>query len=212
VGGYHTYTTPYLGLPRAATCFRCDPMGERLFTAVIPPADIVGDLSRWIEWRRDSEWRWMDASEWHVTLAFYADVEAWRYDALVERLVAAAARTQSFRLGLRGVGCFASAAKAHVLYAEVDDPATSLPDLAAHCHTAATTSGIEVARQKYHPHVTLARRNRPADGSRHLRALAELATAAWDVTDIALVQSFLGQGPRGTPQYAVRERLALATR
>jgi 2'-5' RNA ligase len=96
-------------------------MGERLFTAVIPPADIVSDLSRWIEWRRDSEWRWMDASEWHVTLAFYADVEAWRHDALVERLVAAAARTQSFRLGLRGVGCFASAAKAHVLYAEVDD-------------------------------------------------------------------------------------------
>ena len=78
-------------------------MGERLFTAVIPPADIVDQLSRWIEWRRDPEWRWMDTSEWHVTLAFYADVEAWRYDALVERLVAAAARTQSFRLGLRGV-------------------------------------------------------------------------------------------------------------
>ena len=187
-------------------------MGERLFTAVMPPAHVVDELSRWVDPRRDSEWRWLDASAWHVTLAFYADVEPWRYDELVERLVAATARTQSFRLGLRGVGCFASAARAHVLYAEVDDPAASLTELAAHCHTAATTSGIEVARQKYHPHLSLARRNRPADGSRHLRALAELETPAWDVTEIALVQSFLGQGPRGTPRYEVRERLALATR
>jgi len=187
-------------------------MGERLFTAVMPPAHVVDELSRWVDPRRDSEWRWLDASAWHVTLAFYADVEPWRYDALVERLVAGATRTPSFRLSFRGVGCFASAARAHVLYAEVDDPAASLTELAAHCHTAATTSGIEVARQNYHPHVTLARRNRPAEGSRHLRALVELETAAWDVTDIALIQSFLGQGPRGTPRYEVRERLALATR
>jgi 2'-5' RNA ligase len=187
-------------------------MGERLFTAVIPPADIVDQLSRWIDPRRDPEWRWMDASEWHVTLAFYADVEPWRYEELVDRLTSATARTPSFPLRLRSVGCFASAAKAHVLYAEVEDPAGSLPDLAAHCHTAATTSGIEVPRQKYHPHVTLGRRNRPADGSRHLRALAELETDRWDVTEIAIIQSFLGQGPRGTPRYVVRERLSLARR
>jgi len=187
-------------------------MAERLFAAVIPPADIVGELSRWVDPRRDSAWRWLNPSEWHVTLAFYADVEPWRYDALVERLIAATARMPSFRLGIHGVGCFATAAKAHVLYAEVEDPGHSLPDLAAHCHTAATTSGIEVARQKYHPHVTLARRNRPADGSPHLRALSELETGAWNVTEVALVQSFLGQGPRGTPRYEVRERLPLATR
>jgi hypothetical protein len=36
-----------------------------------------------------------------------------------------------------------------------------------------------------------------------------LETASWDVTEIALVQSFLGQGPRGTPRYEARERLAL---
>ena len=186
-------------------------MGDRLFTAVIPPADVIDELARWIDPRRDSAWRWMDGSDWHVTLAFYADVEPWRYEGLVERLATAAGRTREFRLGIRGVGCFASAAKAHVLYAEADDPQGVLPDLAARCHTAGTTSGIAVARQKYHPHLTLARRNRPADGSPHLRALSELETGAWNVTEIALVQSLLGQGPRGTPRYEVRQRLPLAT-
>jgi 2'-5' RNA ligase len=185
-------------------------MGERLFTAVIPPADVIDELARWVDPRRDAAWRWADASDWHVTLAFYADVEPWRYEELVERLTSATARTTEFRLGLRGVGCFGSAAKAHVLYAEVDDPRGALPDLGARCHTAATTTGIDVARQKYYPHVTLARRNQPADASRQLRALAELGTAAWDVTEVALVESFLGQGPRGTPRYEIRERFALA--
>jgi 2'-5' RNA ligase len=185
-------------------------MGERLFTAVIPPAPVIDELARWVEPRRDGAWRWMAASDWHVTLAFYADVATWRYDDLVDRLGAATARTTRFPLSLGGVGCFASALKAHVLYAEVADPVEALPDLAARCHTAATTAGIDVARHTYHPHVTLARRNQASDGSRHLRALAELETTSWDVSEIALVQSFLGQGPRGTPRYEVRERFPLA--
>jgi 2'-5' RNA ligase len=186
-------------------------MGERLFTAVVPPVAVIDELGRWVDPRRDDAWRWTGASDWHVTLAFYADVEPWRYDELVERLGGAADRTRHFSLSLRGVGCFASALKARVLYADVADPSGVLPDLAGRCHTAATTSGIEVARHAYHPHVTLARRNQLVDGSRHLRALAELATTPWDVTEFALVQSFLGQGPRGTPRYEVRECFPLGT-
>ena len=186
-------------------------MGERLFTAVVPPADVISELAGWVEPRHDAEWRWTEAVDWHVTLAFYADVEPWRYEDLVERLAAATAHTPAFPLGLRGVGAFSSAAKAHVLYAEVADPHDVLPDLAGRCHTAATTAGIDVPRHKYHPHVTIARRNQPSDATRYLRALAVLETASWDVTEVALVQSFLGQGPRGTPRYEVRERLALAS-
>ncbi len=184
-------------------------MGERLFAAVVPPSDVVAELSRWVDPRRDDAWRWLDASSWHVTLAFYADVEPWRYETLVERLTAAATRTAAFPLSFRSVGCFASVDKAHVLFAATDDPTATLPDLAERCHTAATTSGIEVARQKFHPHLTLARRNRSSDATRYLRALAELETTAWTVDEIVLVQSFLGEGPGGTPRYVVRERLRL---
>lgn len=184
-------------------------MGERLFAAVVPPSDVVAELSRWVDPRRDDAWRWLDASSWHVTLAFYADVEPWRYETLVERLTTAAPRTRAFPLSFRSVGCFASVDKAHVLFAATDDPTATLPDLAERCHTAATTSGIEVARQKFHPHLTLARRNRSSDATRYLRALAELETTASTVDEIVLVQSFLGEGPGGTPRYVVRERLRL---
>jgi 2'-5' RNA ligase len=184
-------------------------MGERLFAAVVPPPGVVEELSRWVDPRRDDAWRWLDASGWHVTLAFYADVEPWRYEELVERLGPAATRTEAFSLSLRGVGCFSSVDKAHVLFAATDDPTSTLGALAERCHHAATTSGIAVARQKFHPHLTLARRNRPSDGLRYVRALQQLETATWTVGEVVLVQSFLGEGPGGTPRYAVRERFRL---
>ena len=76
-------------------------MGERLFTAVVPPVAVIDELGRWVDPRRDDAWRWTDASDWHVTLAFYADVEPWRYDELVERLGGAADRTRHFSLSRR---------------------------------------------------------------------------------------------------------------
>lgn len=184
-------------------------MGERLFAAIVPPSGVVAELSRWVDPRRDDAWRWLDASDWHVTLAFYEDVEPWRYEMLVERLAAAGTRTKAFPLSFRSVGCFSAVAKAHVLFAATADPTSTLPELAERCHTAATTCGIEVARQKFHPHLTLARRNRPDDASRYVRALGELETTTWAVGEVILVQSFLGEGPGGTPRYVVRERLRL---
>jgi len=184
-------------------------VGERLFAAVVPPDEVVAEIRRWIEPRRDDAWRWTDPSGWHVTLAFYADVEAWRYDELVDHLASAAARTTAFPMSLRGVGCFGSVARATVLVAEVEDGRDALGALSRRCHTAATTAGIPVARQTYHPHVTLGRRNHPADASRYVRALAELPSTAWQVTEIALVQSHLGQGPHRAPRYERRELLPL---
>ena len=184
-------------------------MGERLFAAVVPPPAVVDELSRWVDPRRDDAWRWVHASDWHVTLAFYEDVEPWRYEGLVERLGAAATRTGAFPLSLRSVGCFSSVDKAHVLFAAVDDPTATLPELAERCHHAATTSGIAVARQRFHAHLTLARRNRASDASKYIRALGELETATWTVGEVVLVQSFLGEGPGGTPRYVVRDRIRL---
>ncbi|MBI4900156.1 MAG: RNA 2',3'-cyclic phosphodiesterase [Actinobacteria bacterium] len=185
-------------------------MGERLFAAVVPPGDVIDELAAWVDPRRDDAWRWTHAPEWHLTLAFYGDVDTWRYEALVERLEAVVGGTAAFPLKLHGVGCFASVEKANVLFADVDDPTESLAPLAAACRTAATTIGIDVARQRYRPHLTLGRRNRPSDASRYLRALAELETRSWQVTDAVLVQSFLGQGPRGTARHEVRERFSVA--
>jgi len=66
----------------------------RLFTALIPPADIVEALEEFVEPRRDADpqLRWTSASSWHVTTCFLAAVPPDRLDRLVENLAGAAAR------------------------------------------------------------------------------------------------------------------------
>ncbi len=184
-------------------------MGERLFAAVLLPTDVRDEVETMVSPRRDDAWRWVDPSDWHITLAFYGDVEPWRYETLTENLERVAGKTSGFPVSIAGVGCFASVAKAHVLYGAVDDPLAALPPLGRRCRTAATTGGVEVARATFHPHLTLARRNRAGDGSKWIRALMGLESRAWQVSDIALVQSFLGQGSAGRPRYEVRQTFAL---
>jgi len=183
-------------------------MTDRMFAAVLLPDDVREALDRIVEPRRDDEWRWMRPDTWHITLSFYAKVDPWRYESLVDRLSTAAATTPSFPLGVEGVGSFPSSdpTRAKLLYAAVDDPTDSLPGLHRRCHQAATTSGIEVAGERYVPHLTLARSNRPMAATRWLRALVGTYAEQWQVTEIALVQSHLGSGP---PRYEVRETFPL---
>lgn len=183
-------------------------MTDRMFCAVLLPDDVRQTLDAIIDPRRDDEWRWTRPESWHITLAFYAAVEDWRHESLTERLEAAAALTPSFPLGIEGVRAFPSAKphRAKVLYAAVDDPTDSLPGLNRRCVTAASTSGIEGSGDRYVPHLTLARAGPAKDATRWLRALVGAYAPQWQVTDIALVQSHLGEG---RPRYEVRERFTL---
>ncbi len=180
-----------------------------MFAAVMLPDRVRDHLEVLVEPRRDQAWRWSPPEHWHITLAFYAAVEPWRLDELTPKLAHAAERSEPFRLALNGVGCFPDVSRAKVLYAAVDDPTATLPALAERARNAATTTGIEVTRERYVAHVTLARANRAIEASRWMRALTELFTPSWQVDEIALVQSHLGQGPRGRPRYEVRERFPL---
>ncbi len=179
-----------------------------MFAAILLPDETREALDRIVEPRRDEEWRWMLPESWHITLSFYEQVEPWRYDTLVQRLASAASRTPSFPLGLEGVGTFptGSPEKAKLLYAAVDDPTDSLPGLNRRCHHAATTSGIEVSASRYVPHLTLARTSRPMVATRWLRALIGTYAEQWQVDEISLVASHLGQG---RPRYEVCERFSL---
>ncbi len=183
---------------------------QRYFAAVTLPQTVLDQLERLVEPRRDPVWRWTDSTGWHVTLAFYEQVDPWRYPLLVDNLRRAAARAQPFRIALSGAGAFPSHAAAKVLYAPVSGGTRPLAGLAGHCRTAATRVGISVPRQRYQPHLTLARSRRPVSAQRYLRALAGLETDDWEVTQMVLVQSFLGQGPAGSPRYQVAQRFGLA--
>ena len=81
-----------------------------------------------------------------------------------------------------------------------------LERLSASCRSAAVRAGVEVDGSKFRPHLTLARANRPLELTRWLRVFDLYAGPSWQVEEIALVQSQLGQG---RPKYQLHETFAL---
>ncbi|WP_227465876.1 RNA 2',3'-cyclic phosphodiesterase [Nocardioides dongkuii] len=182
-----------------------------MFAAVVPPDHVVEDLDEFLEVRRDAApFRWAGAEQLHLTLAFLASVPDRALDDLVERLGRAAARRTPFAARVAGGGAFPNAARARVLWAGLDlDEAsgTELDRLATGARAAAAKAGIEVDGQRFRPHLTVARLGRPAEVSNWVRLLDAYAGPPWTVDRLALVASYLGEGPRGRPRYEVVEEL-----
>lgn len=189
----------------------------RMFAALVPPEEVVEDLEEFLEPRREAGraqggFRWAGTEQLHLTLAFYADVPGRSLDDLVERLGRAAARRTPFDARVTGGGAFPDAARARVLWAglEVDEAgAVELERLATGCRAAAVKAGVAVEGQRFRPHLTVARLGRPAEVTRWVRLLDGYAGPAWTADRLRLVESHLGEGPRGRPRYAVVEEFPL---
>jgi RNA 2',3'-cyclic 3'-phosphodiesterase len=181
-----------------------------MFTAVLPPQDVVEDLDEFLAPRREqtgqTPFRWTVPDSWHVTLGFMPEVGERRLDELVERLGRAGKRRRPLDLRLGGGGAFPDAAGAKVVHLGVtgrDDDVEELRRLATGARAAATKAGAAAGGGRFRPHLTLARLRRPADVVRWLRLLDTYESRTWTVTDFALVRSHLGEGPRRRPRYEV---------
>lgn len=182
-------------------------MTQRLFVAVVPPAEVREAWDTFLEPRRDAgtELRWVLADSWHVTLAFMGRVADGAGDDLDEALAAVAARSDPFALTVGGGGAFPDPDAAKVLWLGVTEGVRELEDLAVRCRNAATRCGIEVDGARFRPHVTIAR----ANGQRVLRWLQVLDAIdpqTWPVTQFRLVRSQLlpgGAGYRTVGEYAL---------
>ena len=188
--------------------------GQRMFVAVVPPATAIDDLDEFLAPRRESgAFRWSLAEHFHVTLAFLPSVPDRRLDDLVERLGRAGARRTPFEARVAGGGAFPDASRSRLLYAGLDlseDARTELDRAATGARAAATRAGVEVDGQRFRPHVTVARINRPTDTTKWVRLLDAYAGPAFTVDRIALVASHLGEGPRNRPRYEVLEEFPLS--
>ena len=132
----------------------------------------------------------------------------------MERLGRAAARRTSFRTAIAGGGAFPNAGRARVLWAGLDldeRGRTELDRLATGCRAAANRAGIAVEGQRFRPHVTLARIGRPTEVTSWVRLFDTYEGPEWLVDRVALVASYLGEGPRGRPRYETVEELTLST-
>lgn len=177
----------------------------RMFAAVLPPEPVLEGLEEFLAPRREAQQlRWTLPAGWHLTLAFMAAVPDRSLDDLLERLQRAARRRSPFTLRLAGGGAFPDPSRAKVLYAGVEGEPEALEELrrlAVGVRAAANRAGAPAAGAAFRAHVTLARTGRPIEATRWLRVLSAYRSAPFPVTEIALIESHLGQGPGNRPRY-----------
>jgi 2'-5' RNA ligase len=186
----------------------------RMFVAVIPPEAVIEDLEEFVGPRRGATpFRWTQPEQWHLTLAFSGNVPERSYDDLVDRLARAARRRSPVEARVSGGGAFPNVARAKIVYAGVEtDPETGTEELrrmATGARAAIAKSGAEVEGQRFKPHLTLARINRPVEATRFVQLLDAYSGPTWAVDEIALVASYLGEGPRNRARHEVVETFGL---
>ena len=181
----------------------------RMFAAVVPPQDVLDELEEFLGPRQEAgqdAFRWTRPEGWHLTLAFMASVPDRSLDDLLERLGRAGRRRKPFTLRLAGGGAFPNPGRAKVLYAGVEAAQGDLEELkrlSTGARAAAGKSGAPADGATFRPHLTLARTRRPVEATRWLRVLSTYRSRPFEVTDFALVESHLGQGPGNRPRYDV---------
>ncbi len=185
-----------------------------MFVAVLPPTEVVEDLDELVTPRREAPvvgrpLRWSSPEQWHVTMAFMPHVPARAEEQLVDLLAESASRRAPFETALVSGGAFPDVGAGRVLWAGVEDP-TPYAALSRAARNAAVRAGVEVDGQRFRPHLTLARSNRAVEMTRWVRVLEPYRSPTWTVTELALVASYLGEGPRGRPRYEVVAELPLA--
>jgi 2'-5' RNA ligase len=163
----------------------------RLFAALDPPADDVPIPV-------DERFRWVPRDQWHVTLAFYGEVDDARAEKLQDGLARVAARSQSFRVRVSGAGTFPrQSQKARVLWLGLDGDVEQVRRLADRCAGAGRRARIAMEDRAFRPHLTLARsRREPVDAADLVSTLSSYEGLWWTATSFRLVRSYLGAQTR----------------
>ena len=188
-------------------------MPVRLFVAIRPPSEIATHLDDFLDVRRGAAgFRWASPEHFHVTLAFLGDVADYQLDELAELLGSAAGRRTPFETNVAGGGAFPNVAAGKVLWAGLDlneAGSSELAQLSASARGAGNQVGARPDGTAFRPHITVARLGRPQELSNWVRLLDTYSGPPWQVNEIELVASHLGEGPRKRPRHEVLATLPL---
>jgi 2'-5' RNA ligase len=136
----------------------------RLFFAVELPREIQAVLGRLRPNDESRDYRWVDASLLHVTLAFLGEQPPERLEVL-QRVGAVAAnvgRGGALRLGQAGQ--FGSKRAPRVLWVDLAGDLEALLSLQSRLDAALRAAGFGLEERPFTPHITLARRREAAQG------------------------------------------------
>jgi len=186
----------------------------RLFAALDLPVAVAGELHAW--WVSASAdyppavWRDVPPRNWHLTLAFFGEVEGADTDDLAEALGACAARASPLQLALDGFGAFPSLSRPRALWAGVADTGDGeLMRLARCCRLAghATLRKRPARDAPFRGHVTLARASAALPiAAETLAVMPPLPALSWEAGTLSLIQSMLR--PEGA-RYRILENFPL---
>jgi RNA 2',3'-cyclic 3'-phosphodiesterase len=176
-----------------------------MFVAVVPPLEAVEDLAAFLAPRQEAgaDLRWTDEDQWHVTVAFMAQVPERAVDDVLEGVVGAVASRTPLPLRCQGAGTFPHPGAARVLWAGLAGDLDGLSALARGVRRACNATGGSPEGGPFHPHVTLARARRPIEATRWLRVLEGYAGPAWTATEVTVLASHLGEGRGRRPRHEV---------
>jgi 2'-5' RNA ligase len=171
----------------------------RLFAAVVVPDDVITDLDAALADHRDDVLAWTLPEQWHITLAFYGQVEDERVPSLKARLTRAAKRYPVLSLALNGAGRFDE----RTLWIGCTGDVATLRDIARSAVAAGRRVGAASADDafRFRAHVTLARTRRPVDLRPYVAALNAYKSRSWTVDAVSLVRSHLGAGAERRSRY-----------
>jgi RNA 2',3'-cyclic 3'-phosphodiesterase len=164
----------------------------RLFVALLPPEPVLDELESALASHRDG-WPglcWTRRELWHVTLAFYGEVDDRAAGRLLPRLERAAARHPRRELSFAGAGAFPRPAAARTLWTGVS---ADLRRLADSCRAAGRREGVAGdEHERFHAHLTVARARHPIDLRPLVEELGAYQGTPWTAGEIHLVRSHLG--------------------
>ena len=171
----------------------------RLFAAVVLPDHVVADLDTALADHRDEVLAWTLPEQWHITLAFYGQVEDKRVPDLKARLTRAAKRHPLISVALAGAGRF----DGRTLWVGCSGDVATMREISRSAAAAGRRVGASSADDapRFRAHVTLARARRPVDLRPYVAALDAFRSVPWTVDAVSLVRSHLGAGAERHSRY-----------
>lgn len=131
----------------------------RLFVALALPAIVKAQLAALAGGIPGA--KWVPPENYHLTLRFIGEIEAWRAEEVDVAL--AAIRAPRFELALAGIGTFEKGGRIQSLHVTAER-SEALSRLQAKVETALQRVGLEPERRRFAPHVTLARTDKAETG------------------------------------------------
>lgn len=160
----------------------------RLFTAIVPPPDVVGDLEEFLDGLRTArpDLRWTPPARWHLTLQFLGECGPYEVERQRDRWERRALRSGPMTLRLAGAGAFPHPWMARVVWAGLAGDVAAFAALAADDQV---------------PHLTVARTRERVELTALVDEIAHYDGPPWTARELVLVESRIdaGNGPRYRP-------------